>query len=156
MTGSTSRLRRSRNLKADLVAEQLRRLSGIERAVEVEEVAGAPGGLGWRSRVRFGVDDRGRVGLHKHRSHELQPVDRCLIASAAVEAVGVESHEWPGVEDLEVFASDETGKAVVSLTTHRRRLGELPPIDAGLVVNGRVGPWSPNGSAFEVLNVTTR
>ena len=139
-----------RNLKADLVAEQLRRLSGIERAVEVEEVTGAPGGLGWRSRVRFGVDDRGRVGLHKHRSHELQPVDRCLIASAAVEAVGVESREWPGVEDLEVFASDETGKAVVSLTTHRRRLGELPPIDAGLVVNRRVAR-EPERLAFEVL-----
>ena len=143
-------LEAQRRLKADLVAEQLRRLSGIERVVEVEEVAGAPGGLGWRSRVRFGVNDAGRVGLHKHRSHELEPVERCLIASAAVEALGVESLEWPEVEGLEVFASDETGKVVVSLTTGRRRLGRLPPIEAGLVVNGHVAR-EPGRLAFEVL-----
>jgi len=46
VTGSTSRLAAQRRLKADLVAEQLRRLAGIERVVEVEEVAGAPDGSG--------------------------------------------------------------------------------------------------------------
>jgi tRNA/tmRNA/rRNA uracil-C5-methylase (TrmA/RlmC/RlmD family) len=139
-----------RNLKADLVSEQLRRLSGIERAVEVEEVAGAPGGLGWRSRVRFAVDERGRVGFHKHRSHELVPVDSCLIASAAVEALGVEGLDWPEVDELEVFASDATGEAVVSLGTRRRRLRHVPSIDAGLLVNGRVAR-APEQLAFEVL-----
>ena len=139
-----------RNLKADLVSEQLRRLSGIERAVEVEEVAGAPGGLGWRNRVRFAVDERGRVGFHKHRSYELVPVDSCLIASAAVEALGVEGLEWPAVDELEVFASDATGERVVSLNTRRRRLGHVPFIDAGLLVNGRVAR-APERLAFEVL-----
>ena len=132
------------------MSEQLRRLSGIERAVEVEEVAGAPGGLGWRSRVRFAVDERGRVGFHKHRSHELVPVDSCLIASAAVEALGVEGLDWPEVDELEVFASDATGEAVVSLGTRRRRLRHVPSIDAGLLVNGRVA-WAPEQLAFEVL-----
>jgi tRNA/tmRNA/rRNA uracil-C5-methylase (TrmA/RlmC/RlmD family) len=139
-----------RQLKADLVSEQLRRLSGIERAVEVAEVAGAPGGLGWRSRVRFAVDEHGRAGFHKHRSHEVVAVDSCLIASAAVEAFGIEGLEWPGVEELEVFASDATGEGVVSLSTHQRRLGRLPSIDAGLLVNGRVAR-APERLAFEVL-----
>jgi tRNA/tmRNA/rRNA uracil-C5-methylase (TrmA/RlmC/RlmD family) len=139
-----------RRLKADLVAEQLRRLAGIERVVEVEEVAGAPDGLGWRTRVRFGIDHTGRVGLHRHRSHELQLVDRCLIASAAVEVIGVESHEWPDIDDLEVFASDESGEGVLSLTTRSRRLGQLPSLDTGLVVNGRVAR-RPERLAFEVL-----
>lgn len=143
-------LEAQRRLKADLVAEQLWRLSGIERVVEVEEVDGAPGGLGWRSRIRFGIDGSGHIGLHKHRSHELQNVERCLIASAAVEAVGVESLEWPEVEDLEVFASDETGEVVVSLTTRSRRLGRLQLIEAGLVVNGRV-KREPGRLAFNVL-----
>ncbi len=140
-----------RKLKADLVAEQLRRLGGIERVVEVEEVPGAPGGLGWRTRVRFGVDDAGRVGLRRHRSHDLQPVDRCLIASAGVEALGVETKEWPDVEDIEVFASGETGQSVVSLTTRHRRLGHLPSIEAGLVVNGHV-IRQPERLGFEVMN----
>ncbi len=139
-----------RRLKADLVVEQLRRLAGIERAVEIEEVAGAPDGLGWRTRVRFGVDDAGRIGLRKHRSHDLQLVGGCLIASAAVEALRVEEHRWPGVDDLEVFASQDSGEAMVSLTTRRRRLGQLPSLDAGLIVNGRVA-HGPERLAFVVL-----
>ena len=139
-----------RSLKASLVAEQLRRLAGIEHVVEVEEVPGSPDGLGWRTRVRFGVDEAGRVGLHRHRSHELEPVDRCLIASAAVEAIGVESHLWPEVDDLEVFASDESGESVLSLTSRSRRLPNLPALDTGLVVNGRVAR-EPERLAFKVL-----
>ena len=139
-----------RSLKASLVAEQLRRLAGIEHAVEVEEVPGSPDGLGWRTRVRFGVDEGGRVGLHRHRSHELEPVDRCLIASAAVEAIGVEGHLWPEVEDLEVFASDESGESVLSLTSRRPRLRNLPALGTGLVVNGRVAR-EPERLAFKVL-----
>ncbi len=145
-----ARLATQRSLKAAVVAEQLRRLAGIERAVEVEEVPGAPDGLGWRTRVRFAVDDAGHVGLHRHRSHELQLVDRCLIASEAVEAIGVESHEWPGVDDLEVFASNESGKGVVSLTTRGRSPGHLPSLGAGLVVNGRVARGSDR-LVFEVF-----
>ena len=132
------------------MVEQLRRLAGIERAVEIEEVAGAPDGLGWRTRVRFGVDDAGRIGLRKHRSHDLQLVGGCLIASAAVEALRVEEHRWPGVDDLEVFASQDSGEAMVSLTTRRRRLGQLPSLDAGLIVNGRVA-HGPERLAFVVL-----
>lgn len=139
-----------RSLKASLVAEQLRRLAGIERVIEVEEVPGAPDGLGWRTRVRFGIDDAGRVGLHRHRSHELEPVDHCLIASAAVEAIGVESHLWPDVDDLEVFASDESGESVLSLTSRSRRLRGLPSLDTGLVVNGRVAR-GPERLVFRVL-----
>ncbi len=142
-------LEAQRRLKADLVSQQLRRLAGIEPVVEVVEVPGAPGGLGWRTRVRFGVDDAGRVGLHRHRSHELQLIDRCLIASAAVEALGVEGHEWPDVEDLEVFAS-ESGEGVVSVNTRGLRPGRLPAVDAGLVVNGRVAR-EPERLGFSVL-----
>ena len=155
-----------RGSKADLVVEQLRRLAGVERAVQVEEVAGAPDGLGWRTRVRFGVDDAGRLGLRKHRSHDLQLVGGCLIASAAVEALRVEEHQWLGVDDLEVFASEESGEGVVSLTTRRRRLGQLPSLEAGLVVNGRLavdraagfrGPWAPlRGQCGRVLAGASR
>ena len=67
-------LEAQRRLKADLVAEQLRRIAGLEWFVEISEVPGAFDGLGWRSRVRFSVDAEGHVGLHKHRSHALQRI----------------------------------------------------------------------------------
>ena len=63
-----------RDLKAALVSEQLRRVAGIDRMVDVEAVEGAPDGLGWRTRVRFAVDPAGRAGFHRHRSHDIEPV----------------------------------------------------------------------------------
>jgi tRNA/tmRNA/rRNA uracil-C5-methylase (TrmA/RlmC/RlmD family) len=67
-----------RALKAAVLAEQLRRLAGIERAVEVEELPGGP--LGWRHRVRLAVDDEGRAGLRAHRSHDVLPIADCPLA----------------------------------------------------------------------------
>jgi tRNA/tmRNA/rRNA uracil-C5-methylase (TrmA/RlmC/RlmD family) len=71
---------RQRALLAEVVAEQLQRLAGIEWPVEVEAVPGDAGGLGWRTRVRFTATADGRLGLYRHRSHEVEPIDRCLIA----------------------------------------------------------------------------
>jgi len=67
-----------RNLLTSVVREQLRRLAGIEWDGEVQAVA--PDALGWRTRVTWAVDRHGRAGLRRHRSHDVVPVDRCLIA----------------------------------------------------------------------------
>ncbi|HEV2089064.1 MAG TPA: TRAM domain-containing protein, partial [Cryptosporangiaceae bacterium] len=73
-----------RRLKAAVVAEQLERLGGLDstRVAElftgVEELPGGP--LGWRTRTRFAVDDAGRLGLRRHRSHEVVAVESCPIA----------------------------------------------------------------------------
>lgn len=88
-----------RRLLGDVVSEQLRRLAGIDREVEVEAVAGDLDGLGWRTRVRFARSRDGHAGLRKHRSHEVIRVDQCPIAvpdlpdvTAALQA-GAESAE---------------------------------------------------------------
>jgi tRNA/tmRNA/rRNA uracil-C5-methylase (TrmA/RlmC/RlmD family) len=73
-----------RDLKAAVVAEQLRRLAGLDVEVTVEAVPGdaPPGsGLGWRTRQRYARLPDGRQAMRKHRSHDLVPVDRCLIES---------------------------------------------------------------------------
>jgi tRNA/tmRNA/rRNA uracil-C5-methylase (TrmA/RlmC/RlmD family) len=86
-----------RDLKAQVVREQLHRLAGIDREVVVEGVAGDQDGLGWRTRVRWSATPDGRPGLLAHRSSDVIPVDRCLIAhpdlpsAEAVLAAGVES-----------------------------------------------------------------
>jgi tRNA/tmRNA/rRNA uracil-C5-methylase (TrmA/RlmC/RlmD family) len=126
-----------RALKGSLVAEQLRRLAGIDRAVEVEEVPGAPDGLGWRTRVRFAVDRTGRVGLHRHRSHDIEPVAHCPLATGAVDGVGAGETRWRGAHHVEVTASPDGGLPVVAVETGRRALADTPRLEAGLVVNGR-------------------
>ena len=69
-----------RELKAHVVREQLHRLAGIDRDVVVEAVAGDQDGLGWRTRVRWSATPDGQPGLLAHRSADVIPIDRCLIA----------------------------------------------------------------------------
>ncbi len=99
-------LSRQRLLKGEVVAEQLRRLAGLEREVVVEAVPGDVEGLRWRTRTRFARLPDGGTAMRKHRSHELVAVDDCLIATpgasepATVEVVeaagGATSSEWQG------------------------------------------------------------
>ena len=102
-----------RRLKGAVVAEQMARLAGLDVELEVEEVPGAPDGLGWRTRVQWAVDVDGRAGLRRHRSHEVVPVDRCRIAHGLVTAAGVTERAWPGEESVEVSASTATGETLV-------------------------------------------
>jgi tRNA/tmRNA/rRNA uracil-C5-methylase (TrmA/RlmC/RlmD family) len=80
-----------RRLLGDVVAEQLRRLAGIEREVEVEAVEPV---LGWRTRVTWSTTPDGRLGLRRHRSHEVVPVDHCPIAHPDLPDVA--AHRWDG------------------------------------------------------------
>ncbi|MEU8298440.1 TRAM domain-containing protein [Micromonospora sp. NPDC048909] len=98
--------------KVAVVREQLTRLGGLTDAeldrlgVRVEALPGGP--LGWRSRVRYAVDAADRAGLLKHRSHEVVPIDRCLIAHPAIQQLPVLSASgarWPEAEAVETVAS---------------------------------------------------
>jgi tRNA/tmRNA/rRNA uracil-C5-methylase (TrmA/RlmC/RlmD family) len=101
-----------RALKAAVVGEQLARLGRRpDLKVTVEPVAG--GALGWRTRVRFAVAEDGVVGLHRHRSHEIEPVEHCPLATAAVDEVGVSRRRWPGAEAVEVIVSSAGDRALV-------------------------------------------
>jgi tRNA/tmRNA/rRNA uracil-C5-methylase (TrmA/RlmC/RlmD family) len=144
-----------RSLKAELIGEQLRRVARTDLEVTVEEVPGAPDGLAWRTHVRFAVDREGRVGLRRHRSHDIEPVDRCLIASAEVESLEVERVRWRGATEVDVRASPDDGQLVVSVTSGRRPLRGLPRVDAGLVVDGRTRR-RPDCVHFDVLHRSYR
>ncbi len=142
-----------RRLKSALVSEQLRRVAGIEQDVEVEALEGSSDGLGWRTRVRFAVDGSGRIGLRKHRSHDIEPVGRCPLATEAVSLVGVGATRWNGAQHVEVTASPEGGDPVVSVETGRGGLIGRPAVDAGLVVDGRT-LRKPDRIRVEVLGRT--
>jgi tRNA/tmRNA/rRNA uracil-C5-methylase (TrmA/RlmC/RlmD family) len=138
-----------RRLKAFRIAEQLERLAGVERAVEVEPVPGDAAGLGWRSRVRVAVDGRGAVGFRRHRSHRLEYVKECPIATAAVAATGALTVLWPGASELEVVTGTEPAEAVVSVTPRGKAAPRLPDIDAGVVLDGKVR--RPPGAVHAVV-----
>lgn len=104
-----------RALKAAVIAEQLRRLAGVEREVTVEPVPAGPGllgkppgpGLGWRTRVRFAVRQDGMAGLRAHRSHEVIDVGECPIAHPAINELGVTRRRWPAATSVTAIAGTE-------------------------------------------------
>jgi tRNA/tmRNA/rRNA uracil-C5-methylase (TrmA/RlmC/RlmD family) len=139
-----------RRLKEDLVAEQLARVGGLDRRVEVEDVGGAPGGLGWRTRVAFAVDRDGTVGLRRHRSHDLEPLTTCPIATDGINHAAVGSVRWTGARTIEVLASPDGGRPVALVDTGKQRLDGLPDLEVGLVWKRRT-LRPPDHVAFTVL-----
>ncbi|GAA3925238.1 class I SAM-dependent RNA methyltransferase [Actinomadura viridis] len=122
-----------RRLKAAVVEEQLQRVAGITRTVTVEEVPypvtdemPPDPGLGWRTRVQFSVVD-GTVGLRRHRSHDIEPIDECLIAHPGVEMMGIERKRWPGTVSVEGIVSATTGDRLVALKGGRK--ARVPRLD---------------------------
>jgi tRNA/tmRNA/rRNA uracil-C5-methylase (TrmA/RlmC/RlmD family) len=91
-----------RRLKQQVVEEQLRRLAGIDREVEVEPVPGDDNGLRWRTRMRFHPAADGSLGLRAHRSRTVIPVDDCLIQApgARVSVEGEPEPSEPVVETV--------------------------------------------------------
>lgn len=124
-----------RRLKAEVIREQFARLAGIERDVVVEELPGTPDGLGWRTRVQFAVTPSGTAGLRKHRSHDVQPVDACLIAHPRVEELGIERHGWPATTGVEAIAGTRDRAVVVTPRSGARP--SVPPLDGSTAVLSR-------------------
>lgn len=86
----------------------------------VRAVAGDVDGLGWRTRVRFAVDTEGHAGLHPHRSHEVIPVPRCVIAHPAINALGITHESWPRAREV-VTVAPSLGEALAEADPTRSR-----------------------------------
>ncbi|WP_236245662.1 class I SAM-dependent RNA methyltransferase [Streptomyces sp. CC210A] len=114
-----------RRLKADVITEQLQRLAGLtpqeagwDGTVVPAEGDKLPAGEvpQWRTRVQYAIDPGGRVGLRRHRSHEVEPIDHCMIAAQGVTELGIEKRQWPGMATVEAIAATGSQDRQVVLT----------------------------------------
>ena len=115
-----------RRLKGEVIAEQLKRLAGLtpeeagwDGTVMPAEGDRLPAGEvpQWRTRVQYAVDPAtGRTGLRRHRSHEVEPVEHCMIAAQGVSELGVERRDWTGMESVEAIAATGSQDRQVILT----------------------------------------
>jgi tRNA/tmRNA/rRNA uracil-C5-methylase (TrmA/RlmC/RlmD family) len=125
-----------RRLKAAVLTEQLARLAGLtpQEAGWDGTVAPAPGDKvakgevpAWRTRVQYAVDAEGRAGLRRHRSHDVEVIDHCLIAAPEVSELGVEARAWPQIATVEAIAATGSSDRQVILTP--RPGGRLPVVE---------------------------
>lgn len=93
------RLARQRALKQRVLEDALQRTGGMTREVPVQAAPGDDerGGLGWRTRVRLHVDDRGRQGPFAPRSHEVVPVEGLPLATRGIQLAAQLDQRLPGV-----------------------------------------------------------
>lgn len=137
--------------KAAVIRDQFSRLAGIELPDLVVEPPGGPSngtepddGLGWRTRVRFAVDARGRAGFRSARSHAVIPVAGCPIAHPGVAAADIPGRSWPGAAAVEVV-DGSPGPALVIVeessgpppSGRRGARSESPPREPVRRVEGR-------------------
>ncbi|MFE6224640.1 class I SAM-dependent RNA methyltransferase [Streptomyces sp. NPDC057854] len=113
-----------RRLKGEVVAEQLKRLAGLtpeeagwDGTVVPAEGDKLPAGEvpQWRTRVQYAVDAEGHAGLRKHRSHEVQVIDHCMIAAQGVSELGIEARTWEGMAAVEAIAASGSNDRQVIL-----------------------------------------
>jgi tRNA/tmRNA/rRNA uracil-C5-methylase (TrmA/RlmC/RlmD family) len=109
-------LEAQRRLKAEVTAQQLRRIAGLEREVTVEPLAGDETGLGWRTRIRFSVTPGGVAGLLRHRSHEVVEVGTCPLGHPLVNLAAVTTQSWEQIAAVEVAVSPGSGEQAVIMT----------------------------------------
>ena len=105
-----------RQLKAEVIRQQLRRIAGLDREITVEPLPGDSGGLGWRTRIRLSVGPGGAAGLLKHRSHEVVEVGACPLAHPLVPVSGITGQRWRQVSSLEVTVSPGSGERAAIVT----------------------------------------
>ncbi len=95
-----------RDLKTAVVAEQLLRLAGITWDGSVQEVAPI---LGWRTRMRYAVDEDGQVGLRARRSNTIVPLPEqgCLVAAPGPDVTELARLSGSGGELRVVVSADQ-------------------------------------------------
>ncbi|MDQ0672564.1 tRNA/tmRNA/rRNA uracil-C5-methylase (TrmA/RlmC/RlmD family) [Pseudarthrobacter siccitolerans] len=154
-------LARQRSLKADVLAEQLKRLAGVEQLPEspagtsVEAVGGTSdggSGLGWRTRASFSVTSAGRLGMHAHRSGHIIPVREMPLATDAVNNLRLWDIDLQGVDRVEVAAPANGSRPLVLLApAEGTKPKRLAAIAAQLPADVSVAAFDPLTEAVEQL-----
>ncbi|MGP9781431.1 SAM-dependent methyltransferase [Arthrobacter sp. MYb211] len=113
-----------RELKAQVAAEQLTRLGGLKAEdynfPAVQAVAGDSTGLGWRTRMSYSVTEDGRLAMSGFRSNELTAIDNMPLAHPGIEAIGLYSVDFTGIDRVEAAVSSEDDSTVLVLLSELR------------------------------------
>jgi len=147
-------LGRQRSLKAEVLAEQLRRLAGVDlthagKGFTVEGAAGESGpkaaaGLAWRTRAGFAVTPAGKLGMHAHRSDTVLPVREMPLAVDAINALRLWDIDLQGIERVEVAAPANGSRPLVLLVpAPGTRAKRLSAVLAGLPEDVSVASFDP-------------
>ncbi len=130
------------------VQDALTRLGGS--SVQVEEILGAENPLRYRNKSQYPVGSGGEIGFYRARSHQVIPVERCLLQPEVCDQTARAVGEW--MRRYQVPAYDEkTGRGLVRhIYTRVNRKGESL---CCVVANGKQLPREPELAAMVLAAV---
>ena len=129
--------------KRQRVQDALKRIGGVD--VEVEAICGAKDPLHYRNKSQYPVGPDGAIGFYQARTHQVVPVESCLIKSPVSDRTAKAVGEW--MKRYKVSAYDErTHKGLVRhIYVRVNRKGESL---CCIVVNGKQLPREPELAAY--------
>ena len=139
-----------RRLKTQVVREQLMRLGKVADP-RVEPCRAVGPATGYRTHAQFHAAPDGRLGFHRSGTHEVVPIDRCLVLAEAAQEVRDAVGDASGAVEVAVRAHATTGAAAAILTPGPGGL-DLPPGGFDLLLeqpDGRTVPIRGDGELVE-------
>ena len=142
----------ARQLKGDVVANQLERLGGHHWVGAAEEV-GSTGATGWRTRVRLDVASdgaqAGHAGFHRYHSSDLVTDLSCAQVPDGMLA-GLDGAKWPPGAQLHVALDDGGARHVVQSGPRANRKATTQVVEGSYEATQRVGErtWTVPVTAF--------
>lgn len=122
-------LNAQRSARLDIVREALMRQG---RLVDPVVVAGPElPAEALRTTMRFGVDGRGRLGLRARASHDVVPLDECLIAHPALVDL-LDDVTVAGADEVLIRVSVATGERLLAWSGRRKVTPRGVPDDVAL------------------------
>ena len=99
-------------LKQRVLREQLQRIGGVADPPVAPPLTVSP--TAYRSTARFAVDPTGRLGFRRAGSHDVQPVDRCLLLDEATQRLRERiGDRWQGTREVVVRTGGGLGAGAV-------------------------------------------
>jgi len=116
---------RQLSLKQEIVRDQLTRLGHLDDPpVQPTRAVGEP--WGYRNHVQFAVDPQGHIGFYVAGSHEVIPVEKCLLLHPLLDELHAALElELPELIRLSLRAGITTGDQMVILETKGDEAPEL-------------------------------
>ncbi|MFP4300718.1 MAG: class I SAM-dependent RNA methyltransferase [Spirochaetaceae bacterium] len=122
-------------LKREILLEQMKRIGGIPNPkVEVTRSGAA---YGSRTRLRLHREDSGSYGFRRRRSREIVPVERCMVASEAVN------------RELGRLRAEKAKAREIVLAEHDRGVARSDRPEAVRVTLLRRGVWFSGAGFFQ-------
>jgi 23S rRNA (uracil1939-C5)-methyltransferase len=117
--------------KRSIVLSQLQRIAGLTDA-PVRPMLGMDNPWHYRNHVQFGVSEDSELGFMAAGSHQVVPIERCLLLHALLEELFDSLDiELPGLRRLTLRAGVNTGERMIIL----EMVGDPPQVEVDLPVS---------------------